>query len=127
MKMSLARNRKGRASLLALPLVLIIVVLSLLLTAPVQAAGSVPEVVVALSETSMSPQTEYTINVTVTDTDGYSDIASVVLKLYYDSDTTTDQTEFDTKTTADAQTLAYITWTPGGGSLPGYPPPRPLS
>ena len=74
-----------------------------------------PDVVVALSETSMTPQTEYTINVTVTDADGYADIASVVLKLYYDANTSTDETEFDTKTVADAQTLAYITWTPGGG------------
>jgi len=74
------------------------VALSLFLPAPVQAAGSVPDVVVALSETSMSPQTEYTINVTVTD-----------------ADTTTDKTEFDTKTEANAQTLAYITWTSGGG------------
>jgi len=107
-------SREWRARRLAL-LILIITVLSLFLPASVRAAGNIPDVVVALSETSMTPQTEYTINVTVTDTDGYSDIASVVLKLYYDSDTTTDQTEFDTKTTADAQTLAYITWTSGGG------------
>ena len=115
MKLSLAGNIRGRARKLALLLVLIIAVSGLFLPVPFKADGSVPDVVVALSEISINPQTEYTINVTVSDTDGYSDIASVVLKLYYDPDTITNQTEFDEKTNADAQTLAYITWTSGGG------------
>ena len=114
MNLALAMDRK-RKGLFILPLVLIIAVLSLFLPTPVRADNSVPDVAVALSETSMNPQTEYTITVTVTDTDGYSDIASVVFKLYYDSDTATNQTEFDENTTANAQTLAYITWTSGGG------------
>lgn len=114
MMLSLARDRKGKG-LLILPFVLIIVMLILFMPTPVRADNSVPDVSVALSETSINPQTEYTINVTVTDADGYSDIASVVFKLYYDSDTATNQTEFDEKTTANAQTLAYITWTSGGG------------
>jgi len=105
--------REWRARLLAL-LVLIALAFSLFLPAPVQAAGDIPDVVVTLSETSMTPQMEYTIDVLVTDAGGYTDIGSVVLKLYYDADTSTDITEFNTKTAGDAETLAYITWTKGG-------------
>ena len=73
-----------------------------------------PDVLVECGAT-LTPQSEATINVTVTDADGLADIASIVLKLYYDSDTTAaTEVEFEAMTTANAETLAYITWTAGG-------------
>lgn len=76
--------------------------------------NDVPDVVVSLTG-DLTPQSEATINVTVTDADGYADISSVVLRLYYDTDTTAaTEGEFEAMTTANAETLAYITWTSGG-------------
>jgi len=75
--------------------------------------NSTPSVVVAFTG-DLTPQVEATINVTVTDADGYADVGTVVLKLYYDSGTSTDEAEFNGKTVGDAETLAYVTWTSGG-------------
>jgi len=77
--------------------------------------NSTPSLVTALqSITDLTPQVEATIHVTVTDADGYADIGEVILRLYYDVNNATDETEFDTKTTGSATEVAYITWTSGG-------------
>ncbi len=68
-----------------------------------------PDVVVTLAG-DLTPQGEASIDVLVTDADGLTDIASIVLKLYYDANTTTDVTEFGTMTPANAETIAWITW-----------------
>jgi len=74
-----------------------------------------PDVAVA-ADATMTPQSETTINVTVTDADGFADIASVVLKLYWDADTTaaTQGAEFEALA-VNAETVAGITWTSAGG------------
>jgi len=65
---------------------------------------------VTLTPTAMTPQTEYSVTVAVSDADDLSDLTTVVLKVYYDTDTTTNETEYDGKT-ADTQTCAIITLT----------------
>lgn len=71
---------------------------------------------VTLTDTSMTPQTEYSVTVTVSDADNLSDLTTVVLKVYYDTDTTTNETEYDGKT-ADTQSCAIITYTLSGDSF----------
>ena len=67
---------------------------------------------------TMTPQTEYTVSVQITDYDTINDLSSVVLKLYYDTNNSTDKDEFDSKSDdSDGKEVAVITWTaddPGG-------------
>jgi len=71
-----------------------------------------PEVTsVTLTETSMTPQMEYSVTVTVDDADGLADLDTVVLVIYYDS-TGSDYDGSDE--TAHIQNCAIITWTEGG-------------
>jgi len=73
--------------------------------------------------TAMSPQVTYTVSVQVSDADTINDLSSVVLKLYYDTDGSTSETEFDSKLAdSNGQNTAVITWTadePGGNAYTG--------
>ena len=70
---------------------------------------------VSLTETSLTPQVEYTVTVTVSDADTLDDLSAVVLKLWYDADGGTPlEEEFDAAT-GNAQNAAVITWTNGSG------------
>jgi len=122
-------KKKGLSILVALALVL-----PLVLALPVYAAeeGSVtgqfginvaPTVDSAsLTATAMTPQTEYTVSVQVSDADTINDLSTVVLKVWYDSDGgTPSEGEFDGQS-ADVQSCAVITWTaddPGGTTYTG--------
>ena len=66
---------------------------------------------VALAQTAMTPQTEYTVSVSVSDANGKSDLTTVVLKVYYDGDGGTPTEGEAEGQTADTQTCAIITWT----------------
>lgn len=80
------------------------------------AVGQPPTVdSVSLTETSMTPQTEYTVAVQVSDTDTLADLDTVVFKVWYDSNGGTPLvTEYDAAA-ASTQTCAEITWTNGSG------------
>jgi hypothetical protein len=70
---------------------------------------------VSLTQTSMVPQTSYTVAVQVSDTDTLANLTTVALKVWYDSNGGTPlQTEYDAAT-ANTQTCAVITWTNGSG------------
>ncbi len=109
-----------------LPIAMVFAMLSAMLVPGVASAGTdgavsttlsgndTPDLVVA-ADVTMTPQSETTINVTVTDADDFADIASVVLKLYWDADTTAAiQSEFG-ELAVNAETVAGITWTSAGG------------
>ena len=69
---------------------------------------------VSLTPTAMTPQTSYSVAVNITDSDHLSDLAQVVFKVWYDANGGAPlQAEFDSAT-ANTQTCAVITWTPGG-------------
>jgi len=73
---------------------------------------------ILITPLSMIPQTEYTVTVQITDYDTINDLSSVVLKLYYDTNSSTDKDEFDSKSyDSDGKEVAVIAWTaddPGG-------------
>jgi len=77
---------------------------------------------VTLTPISMTPQTQYTVSVTVSDADTINDLSTVQLKLWYDSDGGAPTSpEFDAQS-ASAQNAAVITWTataPGGTTYTG--------
>lgn len=118
---------RNRISLTALTTVL--AVLALLFTAvPVSAAteGSVtgtfstnaPPTVTAVTfvATSMTPQQSQTITVAVSDPDSITDLNTLVLKIWLDSDGGAPlQAEFDSAA-ANAQNCAVVTWTHTGGT-----------
>lgn len=65
--------------------------------------------------TSMTPYTAYDVKVTVTNAEGKSELKTIVLKIYYDSNGgTPTEGESDGKT-AHTQNCAIITWTEGTG------------
>jgi hypothetical protein len=65
---------------------------------------------VSLTQTAMTPQQEYTVTVTVSDADELTDLDSVVLKVWYDSNGGTPiKSEFDSAA-ANTQTGAILTW-----------------
>ncbi len=77
---------------------------------------------VDIAPVSLTPHTQYTVSVTVSDPDTINDLSTVVLKLWYDSDGgTPTELEFDAQS-ANAQNTAVITWTadaPGGTTYTG--------
>lgn len=77
---------------------------------------------VSLTPPAMTPQTEYTVSVQVSDADTINDLGTVVLKLWYDADGGTPiEGEFDSQA-ANVQNCAVITWTadaPGGTTYTG--------
>jgi hypothetical protein len=60
---------------------------------------------------SVTPQVEQTVTVAVSDADGKADLATLVLKVYYDSDGGTPTDAEAEAQTADTQNCAIITWT----------------
>jgi hypothetical protein len=68
---------------------------------------------VSLTQVSMTPQVEYTVSVQISDPDTINDLATVVLKLWYDGNSGAPlEAEFDAVTAdANAQTAAVDTWT----------------
>jgi len=62
--------------------------------------------------TSMTPQTEYAVKVTVTDADTLADLATVEVTIFYDSDG--DNDPLDVPGTGDTQNAAILTCTVGG-------------
>jgi len=65
--------------------------------------------------TSMTPQVEYDARVKVTDADGKTDLTTIVVKIWYDSDGgTPTEAEFNALSAGDAQTAIIITWTETG-------------
>jgi hypothetical protein len=65
---------------------------------------------------SLTPQQEYDIKVTVTDTDTIDELNNLVVKLWHDSDGNAHvESDFNSKT-ADTQTAAIITWTRSGNT-----------
>jgi len=69
---------------------------------------------VTLTETAMTPQTEYSVTVAVSDADDLSDLTTVVLKVWYDSDAgNPTEGQYD-GATADTQTCAIMTYTLSG-------------
>jgi hypothetical protein len=78
---------------------------------------------VTLAETDMVPQIEYTVSVSVSDSNTINNLSTVQLKLWFDSDGgTPTPAEYDSAT-ASAQNCATITWiadNPGGNTYTGY-------
>lgn len=73
---------------------------------------------VVLSPTSMTPQAEYSVTVAVSDADNLSDLTTVVLKVWYDSDGgAPTEAEFDGKTVGNTQSCAIITYTLSGDTF----------
>jgi hypothetical protein len=71
---------------------------------------------VTLTDTSLTPQSSYTITVAVSDADTIDDIQTVVMKLWYDSNGgTPNEAEFN-GANADAKNAAVLTWTKSGQS-----------
>jgi len=72
---------------------------------------------VTLTETAMTPQTEYSVTVALSDADNLSDLTTVVLKVWYDSDGgNPSEGEYDSAS-ADTQTCAVITYTLSGDAF----------
>lgn len=72
---------------------------------------------VTLTETAMTPQTEYSVTVALSDADNLSDLTTVVLKVWYDSDAgNPSEGEYDSAS-ADTQTCAVITYTLSGDTF----------
>ena len=72
---------------------------------------------VTLTETAMTPQTEYSVTVAVSDADNLSDLTTVLLKVWYDSDGgNPSEGEYDSAT-ANTQTCAIITYTLSGDTF----------
>ena len=64
--------------------------------------------------TSMTPQVEYDARVKVTDADEKTDLTTIVVKIWYDSNGgTPTEAEFNAISAGDAQTAIIITWTEG--------------
>ncbi|MDO8715877.1 MAG: hypothetical protein Q7J73_03595 [Dehalococcoidales bacterium] len=78
---------------------------------------------VSLTPTNLTPQLQYTVSVSVSDPDTINDLSTLVLKLYYDANGTTNETEFNgISPSANAQNSAVITWTataPGATTYTG--------
>lgn len=73
---------------------------------------------VTLTETSMTPQAEYSVTVAVSDADNLSDLTTVVLKVWYDSNGgAPTEAEFDGKTVGNTQSCAIITYTLSGDTF----------
>lgn len=69
---------------------------------------------VTLTETAMTPQMEYNVTVAVGDADNLSDLSTLVLKVWHDSDAgNPSEGEYDAAS-ADTQTGAIITYTVSG-------------
>jgi len=60
--------------------------------------------------TAMTPQVKYDVQVKVTDVDGLTDLTTIVVKIYKDTDASADETEFGLES-ADTKNCAVITWT----------------
>jgi len=72
---------------------------------------------VTLTETAMTPQTEYSVTVAVSDADNLADLNTVVLKVWYDNDAGNPTVgEYDSAA-ADTQTCAIITYTLSGDTF----------
>ena len=72
---------------------------------------------VTLTETAMTPQTEYSVTVAVSDADNLDDLNTVILKVWYDSDAG-NPTEGDYDgAAANTQTCATITYTLSGDTF----------
>jgi len=82
------------------------------------ACNATPSVTsVTLTETAMTPQTEYSVTVALSDADNLSDLSTVVLKVWYDSDAgNPTEGEYDAAT-ANTQTCAIITYTLSGDTF----------
>lgn len=80
------------------------------------AVGQPPTVdSVSLAQTSMVPQTSYTVSVQVSDADTLNDLTTVAFKIWYDNNGGTPlQSEYDSAA-ANTQSCAIITWTNGSG------------
>ena len=78
---------------------------------------------VSLTPTGLTPQIQYTVSVSISDPDTINDLSTLVLKLYYDANGTTNETEFNgISPDANAQNSAVITWTataPGATTYTG--------
>ena len=72
---------------------------------------------VTLTETAMTPQTEYSVTVDVSDADNLSDLITVVLKVWYDSDAGNPLEAEYNSASADTQTCAIITYTLSGDTF----------
>jgi len=109
-------------------LVTMLLVLPMIFTAPVYATpdGDVsgefsvnsPPIVdsVSLNVTSMTPLTEYTVSVQVTDNDSIDHLDTVIFKAWYDSNGGSPaEVEFDAQS-ANVTNCAVITWTHTGGT-----------
>jgi hypothetical protein len=73
-----------------------------------------PVVTVTFASVAMNPMSEQlaTVHVDMGEGATLADLDTLVFKVWYDADGgTTDKTEFDAKTTGNAQTCAIITWT----------------
>ena len=62
---------------------------------------------------AMSPQVEYNVKVGVTDNDNLSDLSTVKVTIFYDSDGS--YSAGDVPSSGNTQTAAILTWTNGGG------------
>lgn len=72
---------------------------------------------VTLTETSMTPQTQYSVTVAVSEADNLADLNTVVLKVWYDSDAgNPTEGEYDTAS-ASTQNGAIITYTLSGDTF----------
>jgi hypothetical protein len=69
---------------------------------------------VSLTETAMTPQTQYSVTVVVSDADNLSDLTTVVLKVWYDSDAGNPLESEYNSASAHTQTCAIITYTLSG-------------
>ncbi len=84
-------------------------------TFTVNAAPSVTSV--TLTEGAMTPQTQYSVTVAVSDADYLSDLTTVVLKVWHDSDGgNPSEGEYD-GATADTESCAIITYTLSGDTF----------
>jgi hypothetical protein len=69
---------------------------------------------VVLTPTTITPGTEYTVTVTVSNPEGVAELTSLVLKLWYDANGGNPSEGEFTAASADTQLCAIVTWTEGG-------------